>query len=207
MNDNDPNRTATPNPPISSSAGNQPQDTLVQRGAFDAPSTPGTLGRLDRFEILRFVGEGGMGQVYLAREPVTGVQVAIKVMKPQMASNPQEVHRFQTEARHMYGMAHPHILRVLEVSDRKDAPYYVMPYIEAGNLQTLCKPGQALPEDRLLPIAQQVAGALAYAHTRGIIHRDLKPDNVLLDKQGNACLLYTSPSPRDRQKSRMPSSA
>ena len=188
MTDNEPNRTATPNPPISSSSGNQPQDTLIQRGAFDAPSTPGTLGRLDKYEILRFLGEGGMGQVYLAREPVTGVQVAIKIMKPQMAYDPQSVHRFLVEARHMYGMSHPHILRVLDVSDRKEGPFYVMPYIEGGSLQTLCKPGQALPEDRLLPIAQQVAGALAYAHTRGIIHRDLKPANVLLDKQGNAAL-------------------
>ena len=188
MNDNTPSPSATPNPPISSSAGNLPQDTLLQRGAFDPPFTPGTLGRLDKYEILRFLGEGSMGQVFLAREPVTGVPVAIKILHPRMACDPQAAHRFLVEARHMYGMNHPHILRVLDVSDRKEGPYYVMPYNEGGSLLTLCKPDQALPEDKLLPIAQQVAGALAYAHTRGIIHRDLKPGNVLLDKQGNALL-------------------
>jgi len=188
MNESDPNPSATPNPPISSSAGNLPQDTMLMRGAFDPPATPGTLGRLDRFEILRLLGEGGMGQVYLAREPLTDTQVAIKIMKPHLAVDPQSVHRFLTEARHMYRLSHPWILRVLEVSNRKEGPYYVMSYIAGGSLLAQYQPGQPLPEERVLAIARQVAGALAHAHAHGIIHRDLKPGNVLLDKDGNAFL-------------------
>ena len=111
MNDPDPTRTAPASPPISSSSGMLPRDTLLQSGAFDPPATPGTLGRLDRFEILRLIGEGGMGQVYLAREPLTDTQVAIKIMKPDAADDPREVHRFLTEARHMYRLAHPRILQ------------------------------------------------------------------------------------------------
>jgi serine/threonine protein kinase len=175
-------------PPISSSTDSQPQETLLLRGAFDPPATPGTLGLLDRFEILRLLGEGGMGQVYLAREPRTDTRVAIKIMRPQMAGYPQVIHSFLTEARHMYRLSHPRILRVLEVSDRKEGPYFVMPYIEGGSLLDQYRSGRRLPEDRLLSVARQVAEALAHAHARGLIHRDLKPGNVLLDKDGNAYL-------------------
>ena len=109
-------------PPVSSSTGTRPQETLIQRGIFDPPVTPGTLGRLERFEILRLLGEGGMGQVYLAREPRTDTLVAVKIMRPEVAADPHSVHRFLTEARHMYRLSHPRILRVLEVSDRPEAP-------------------------------------------------------------------------------------
>jgi len=175
-------------PPISSSTDAQPQETLLQRGAFDPPATPGTLGRLDRFEILRLLGEGGMGQVYLAREPRTDTRVAVKILRPQMAADPQAVHRFLTEARHMYRLAHPRILRVLEVSDRREGPYYVMPYVEGGSLRSQYRPGQPMPTEMAVTVARQVAEALAHAHAHGLIHRDLKPDNVLLDKDGNAYL-------------------
>jgi len=175
-------------PPISSSTDARPQETLLQRGAFDPPVTPGTLGRLERFEILRLLGEGGMGQVYLAREPRTDTRVAVKILRPQMAADPQSVHRFLTEARHMYRLSHPRILRVLEVSDRKEGPYYVMPYIEGGSLRAQYQPGQPMPTERAVTVARQIAEALAHAHAHGLIHRDLKPDNVLLDNDGNAYL-------------------
>ena len=175
-------------PPISSSTDAQPQETLLQRGMFDPPMTPGTLGHLDRFEILRLLGEGGMGQVYLAREPRTDTRVAVKILRPQMAADPQSVHRFLTEARHMYRLSHPRILRVLEVSDRKEGPYYVMPYIEGGSLLGQYRPEMLMPTERILSIASQVAEALAHAHAHGLIHRDLKPGNVLLDTDGNAYL-------------------
>ena len=175
-------------PPISSSTDAQPQETLLQRGMFDPPVTPGTLGHLDRFEILRLLGEGGMGQVYLAREPRTDTRVAVKILRPQMADDPQSVHRFLTEARHMYRLSHPRILRVLEVSDRKEGPYYVMPYVEGGSLLGQYRPDKPMPTERILAIASQVAEALAHAHAHGLIHRDLKPGNVLLEKDGNAYL-------------------
>jgi serine/threonine protein kinase len=88
----------------------------------------------------------------------------------------------------MYRMSHPNILKVLEVSDRKAGPYYVMPYIEGGSLAERIEPGQPLPKEEIVHIVRQIADALKYAHSRGIIHRDLKPANILLNAAGHAYL-------------------
>lgn len=172
----------------------QATHTVVSKGALyshDVMASQASsiaTNKLDRFEVIKLLGAGGMGKVYLAREPVTDTKVAIKVMKPQFAGDPKQVHRFLTEARHMYQMQHSRILRVMEVVDREDGPYYVMPYIDGGSLCEQYKRGNPLPTDKVLNIAQQIAEALAYAHSRGIIHRDLKPANIMLDKDGHAYL-------------------
>jgi len=175
-------------PPISSLSDVRLQEMQLKCGAFDAPDIPGSLGRLGRFEILQLLGEGGMGQVYLAREPLTDARVAVKIMKPGLARDAQSVHRFLTEAGHMYRLSHPHILRVLEVCDRQEGPYYVMPYVEGGSLAGQYSRERLMAQDCVLSVARQLAEALAHAHTHGIIHRDLKPGNVLLDREGNAYL-------------------
>ena len=160
--------------------------TMLQEGMLQAPAHPGARGAVGRFEILRPLAAGGMGQVFLAREPVTEGRVAIKMIRPRYRNEDWVVRRFLAEAQHMYRMSHPNILKVMEVSDRKEGPYYVMPFVEGGSLAQAIKPGHPLPEDRILDIARQVADALQYAHARGIIHRDIKPANVLLDQEGRA---------------------
>lgn len=162
--------------------------TMIQEGMLNAPARPGARGGVGRFEILRPLATGGMGQVFLAREPVTEGRVAIKMIRPRYRKEEWVVRRFLAEAQHMYRMSHPNILKVLEVSDRREGPYYVMPFVEGGSLAQAIKPGRPLPEDRALDIARQIADALQYAHARGIIHRDLKPANVLLDQDGRAYL-------------------
>lgn len=160
----------------------------LQHGVFEPPEIPGVLGKIDRFAIVRLLGQGGMGQVYLAREPPADAPVALKVMRLGLVGKPRLVSRFLDEARHMSSLSHPNILRVLDVSDRREGAYYVMPYIAGGSLQAHCAPGRLLPPRRILNIAGQIAGALVYAHQQGIIHRDLKPANVLLDDTGKAYL-------------------
>ena len=164
--------------PISSAGPNSAVETLLASGMMSPPHRPGTLGRIDRFEIIRILGEGGMGQVFLARDPATTVPVAVKMLKPGMESDPRAVHRFLVEAWHMSRLSHENILRVTEIAERKDGPYYVMPYVEGGSLVSRCRPAEPVPDEQILSVAVQVAGALAYAHSRGIIHRDLKPDNT-----------------------------
>ncbi len=169
-------------PAISSAA----VGSLLRQRLLDPPNQPGDMARIDRFPILKEIGQGGMGLVFLARHPVSGAAVAIKVISPQLAHDPRSVHRFLTEARHMSRLSHPNILKVLDVSDRPEGPYYVMPYMEHGSLAKLLASGKPLDDKTALRVAQGLAEALAYAHEKGIIHRDLKPANVLLDHKGDA---------------------
>jgi len=173
-------------PPLSDSY--DPIRDLIKTGVLEPPSRPGLLASLDRFEILRFIGAGGMGAVLLAFDPRTAQEVAIKILKPGMVHDPRAVHRFLVEARHMQRLSHPNILKVLEVSDREQGPYFVVPFMARGSLSRIVKPGRTLSPDMVLAVGLQIAEAVSYAHRRGIIHRDLKPDNVLIDGEGNACL-------------------
>jgi serine/threonine-protein kinase len=195
MNDNDthnddPNDRTVPAhsvPPVSSGMHGQ-GDPLLRSGMMLPPQAPGILGRIGKYPVIRILGEGGMGQVLLAREPVTDSLVAIKLIKPEFLNKQWAVHRFLTEARHMYKMSHPSIIRVLDVSDRPEGPYFVMPYMAGGSLAGKIQPGEPLQAETILPVARAVAEALLHAHTRGITHRDLKPSNILLDAAGQAHL-------------------
>lgn len=173
-----------PTTPMSSSSA----DDLLRSRMMAPPSSPGILGMIDRFEVQKQLGQGGMGQVLLAREPVTGGEVAIKMIRIGYIDDEQMVHRFLTEARHMYRMSHPNILKVMEVSDREEGPYFVMPYVAGGSLAQQTKHGEPLAQERILPIARQIAEALIFAHSKGIIHRDLKAANVLVENDGRAYL-------------------
>ncbi len=161
---------------------------LLRTRMMAPPAGPGTCGSVGRFEVVRLLGQGGMGQVWLAREPITGTTVALKMIKPEFLHNERVVHRFLTEARHMYRMSHANILKVMEVSDRAEGPYFVMPYVSGGCLAQQLQERQALSAEEILPVARQIADALVYAHGQGIIHRDLKPANVLVDREGHAHL-------------------
>lgn len=145
--------------------------------------------RIDRFELVHTLGEGGMGIAYLARDTTNGRDVALKTLNPRMVGNPDRVRDFLREARRMSTMEHPHIVPVLEVIQDSRSPAYVMPYMAGGSLGSRMTPDQPLPVDVVLPLAIQVAEALQYAHdVKGVIHRDVKPQNVLLDDNGRACV-------------------
>ncbi|HZQ46792.1 MAG TPA: protein kinase, partial [Verrucomicrobiae bacterium] len=173
-------------PPVSSFTG--PIAELVGHGLLSPPSRPGLLATLDRFEILRILGGGGMGLVLLARDSNTEKNVAIKLVKPDLVVDRQVTHLFVKEAGHMQRLRHANVMPVLEVSDRPQGPYFVMPYFERGSLARCIQPGQALETELILDIALQIADGLQFAHRRGIIHRDLKPANILLAAGGKACL-------------------
>jgi sugar lactone lactonase YvrE len=172
--------------PVSSFAG--PIAELIGQGMLSPPSRPGVLATVDRFEVLRVLGGGGMGVVLLARDPNTQEDVAIKLVKSDLMANPQVVHRFVKEAGHLQRLRHANVMPVLEVSDRPQGPYFVTPYFERGSLAKRIHPGRALESGVVLDIALQIAEGLRYAHQRGIIHRDLKPANILLAANDRACL-------------------
>ncbi|MBT3295412.1 MAG: serine/threonine protein kinase [Verrucomicrobia bacterium] len=160
---------------------------LLAGGQMQPPSRLGSLGRVGKFEIVKHLGRGGMGDVLLGIEPVTGAYVAIKTLRNELTKDPRVVKCFLAEARHMYELSHPHILKVLEVSDRQDGPFFAMPFMARGSLDRRLATG-GLPAAEAIAIATQVAEGLTYAHGRGLIHRDLKSANVLLDDEGRAMI-------------------
>jgi serine/threonine protein kinase len=173
-------------PPVSVFSG--PIAELVGHRLLSPPNRPGLLATLARYEVLRVLGGGGMGVVLLARDSESGRDVALKMVRPELVPNQQIVHRFVKEAGHLQKLKHPNVVPVLEVSDRPQGPYFVMPYFERGSLAQRIKPGQGLDAPEVLDIAIQVAEGLQFAHRRGIIHRDLKPANILLGAGGQTCL-------------------
>ncbi|MGD1090033.1 MAG: serine/threonine-protein kinase, partial [Verrucomicrobiota bacterium] len=173
-------------PPVSSFTG--PIAELIAQRMLSPPPRPGLQAILDQFEILRILGSGGMGIVLLARDVNTGRDVAIKLVKSDLVTNQNTVHRFLKEAGHLKRLRHTNVIPVQEISDRAEGPFFVMPYFEKGSLANRIKPGQPLDTESILDIAAQVAEGLNFAHRSGIIHRDLKPANILLTADGKACL-------------------
>lgn len=173
-------------PPVSVFTG--PIAELVGHRLLSPPTRPGLLASLARYEVVRVLGGGGMGVVVLARDAEKGKDVAIKLIRPELVGDQRMVHRFVKEAGHLQKLKHANVVPVLEVSDRAEGPYFVMPYYERGSLASRIRPGQPLESDVILEIARQIAEGLAFAHRHGIIHRDLKPANILLGAGNKSCL-------------------
>jgi TolB-like protein/Flp pilus assembly protein TadD len=163
--------------------------------------------RLGPYEILRSVGAGGMGEVYRARDTRLGREVAIKVLPPEFAGDPDRLRRFEREARAVAALSHPNILAIFDVGVRTGLaparegagpsptgeeavpiPYLVTELLEGESLRERLKQG-ALPARKAIEVAVQIAEGLAAAHAKGIVHRDLKPENVFVTKDGHVKIL------------------
>jgi serine/threonine-protein kinase len=143
--------------------------------------TPGT--RLGVYEITALIGEGGMGQVFRARDSKLGRDVAIKILPDPLAADPERLARFEREAKTLASLNHPHIAAIYGVEDSADVSALVMELVEGEDLsQRIAR--SAIPLDEALPIAKQIAEALEAAHEQGIIHRDLKPANIKVRADG-----------------------
>jgi Tol biopolymer transport system component len=145
------------------------------------PLQPGT--RLGAYEILGFVGAGGMGEVYRARDPRLGREVAIKVLPADRVADEGPRRRFVQEAQAASALNHPHIITIYEIDTAEANDFIVMEYVRGKSLDALI-PRQGMRLSDALRIAIPVADALAAAHGRGIIHRDLKPANVIVGTDG-----------------------
>jgi eukaryotic-like serine/threonine-protein kinase len=136
--------------------------------------------RVGSFQIVRILGHGGMGTVYLAEHPVIGSRVAVKFLHPNMAENPAVVARFYDEARAVNLIGHENIVGIYDLSQLPPNRYYfVMEYLEGETLSDRLGAGR-LPLPVALDVLLQLCDALQCAHERGVVHRDLKPENVFL---------------------------
>jgi len=144
--------------------------------------------RLGPYEILSPLGAGGMGEVYRARDPRLGREVAIKVLPEALRSDPERLRRFEQEARAASALNHPNVLVVLDVGTHEGVPYVVSELLEGETLRERLRVGGLTPT-KGVECGAQIARGLAAAHERGIVHRDLKPENLFLTRGGHAKIL------------------
>jgi serine/threonine protein kinase/DNA-binding SARP family transcriptional activator len=133
------------------------------------------------------IGEGAHSFVYRATQPSVGREVAIKVIRRELANDPLFIRRFEAEAQVVARLQHPHIVPLIDFWRESDGAFLVMRFAAGGSLADLMVDGP-LPVDQVLRIFGQLSSALDFAHRSGVVHRDIKPSNVLLDAEGNAYL-------------------
>jgi hypothetical protein len=147
------------------------------------------MGRLGGYRVLKILGRGGMGVVFLAHDPNADRQIALKVMLPDVAQKPEARERFLREARATAGIEHDHIVPLYHVAEDNGVPFLTMPLLKGMTLEDWLKQREKSKEPvelaQILRIGQEMAQGLAAAHERGLIHRDIKPANVWLDAGAN----------------------
>ncbi|HKV63681.1 MAG TPA: protein kinase [Candidatus Acidoferrum sp.] len=165
-----------------------PADSVVVSTAALKPLTPGTiLGA--RYEIIRLLGQGGMGAVYQARDQELERQVALKVIRADMAANPELLRRFKQELILARQITHKNVIRIFDLGQADGFKFITMEYIEGEDLQALLKQRKKLEPADAAKIIAQVCRALEVAHAEGVVHRDLKPQNIMLDKTGRVYVM------------------
>jgi eukaryotic-like serine/threonine-protein kinase len=139
--------------------------------------------KLGHYEVLSLLGEGGMGEVYRAKDTKLDREVATEVLPSLLARDPERLARFEREAKVMASLDHPNIGPIHGIVDSEDSRALVLALIEGLTLADQIAIGP-LPLDDALSIAKQIIEALEYAHDRGVVHRDLKPANIKITPEG-----------------------
>jgi len=155
-----------------------PQDELTTGSTF-----------AERFQIIEELGKGGMGKVYRALDKKLNEEVALKLIKPEIASDNKVIDRFRNELKIARKIVHKNVGRMYELMEDEGAHYITMEYVPGEDLQSFIRRSGQLAVGTSLRIARQVAEGLSEAHRLGVIHRDLKPSNIMIDKEGNARIM------------------
>ncbi|MDP6354644.1 MAG: serine/threonine-protein kinase, partial [Planctomycetota bacterium] len=153
------------------------------------PTSPKSISRLGKYRLVRQIGQGGMGRVYLGVNDETGEQVAVKVLSSKRVRNQTYVDRFYREAEAAGVLQHPNIVGAIEVGEYEKRHYFVMEYIEGETARQRLKRKRSLDEAEALSICEKVALALAFAEQHSIVHRDIKPDNIMLGSHGEVLVV------------------
>ncbi|MEL7474541.1 MAG: serine/threonine-protein kinase, partial [Planctomycetota bacterium] len=146
------------------------------------------LDRIGPYEVVRELGRGGMGVVYLARDQRLDRDVAIKSLPEHLASDPARLERFEREAKTLAQLSHPNVVGIHGVEEHEGARYLVLEYAEGESLADRLDRGP-LPVDDAIELAAEIAAGVEAAHEAGVIHRDLKPANIIVTPDGHAKVL------------------
>jgi WD40 repeat protein len=164
--------------------GSPPPKLEMAAGEVDflaAAQRPDELGRLGNYRILKLLGKGGMGIVFLAEDLTLGRPVALKVMRPELALRPEARERFLREARLAATLKHDHVVTVYSVSEDRGVLFQAIELLEGESLEDRLSREGALPVSDVLRLGREIAEALTSAHAKGLIHRDIKPSNLWLE--------------------------
>ncbi len=187
-------------------ASGDPGPFLVDRGVCDAAtwtqwlaSEGGTRPQLTRYELGELIGEGGVGRVFTAKDKTDGSEVALKVLKPELASEPAQTERFVREARLLMSLEDPHVVKGLRVAKEGETIFFAMERLPGRCLQDALADdafglpveggGGRLDEEAALQVVVDVAGALRALHAQGLVHRDVKPGNVIWSPERGGVLI------------------
>src|SRR5262245_43850538 len=140
--------------------------------------------RLGRYEITGLLGRGGMAAVYRAHDTLLRRDVALKVLYPQYGADGSLIERFKREAVLAAQLDHPNIVPIYDVGEANGFVYIAMRLLGGRSLADVLRARRTLPLQDMVPIVEQIAAALDYAHARGIVHRDIKAANILLEEPG-----------------------
>jgi hypothetical protein len=140
--------------------------------------------RLSRYEILKLLGSGGMGVVYLAQDTKLKRKVALKILPARLGNDKTRLRRFEQEARAASALNHPNILTIHEIGQMGGVKFIVSEFVEGGTLREKLNADKSWPLGEALDVAIQTASALAAAHASGIVHRDIKPENIMIRRDG-----------------------
>ena len=182
--------TGTPSPFITGGIPAGGGSAVAARAALNSSAIlePGTL-LGGRYEIIAMLGLGGMGAVYKAYDRDIEREVALKVIRPDLASNPELLQRFKQELLLARQIAHKNVVRIFDVRESGGIKFITMEYIDGRDLRSLLAEHGKLPAAEALDIIQQACAGLAAAHEEGVIHRDLKPGNIMRDRNGRVVVM------------------
>jgi eukaryotic-like serine/threonine-protein kinase len=165
-----------------------PHGTIANAHPSAAESLIGTV-LSERYELLELLGEGGMGAVYKARDLELEREVALKVIRPEMADHPEILQRFKQELILARQVTDRNVIRIFDIGEAGKTKFITMEYLEGENLNQILNERGKLEVAEAVGIMEQVACGLAAAHREGIIHRDLKPGNIMRDKSGRVVVM------------------
>src|SRR4029450_6007808 len=146
-------------------------------------------GKIGKYEIVKLLGKGAMGQVYLAKDPKLGRQVAVKVMLASIADDDELKRRFEREAQAVGNLTHPNLVTIYDFDLHDGSPYIAMELLKGLDLHKAVRTPPPMSVERKVAIIVQVLGGLAHAHKARIIHRDIKPANIFIGNDGSVKIM------------------